>query len=188
MEAAWKERLEESTYRMQLLKAVKQCRDEMLPRAREMADYAAAAFSDSNKSQLTKLERQAITTMAITDIYDYIKLRVGRSGPGEKWRQNDFGHRLLKELEELEATAQAKAKALTSSGSQGREVSAIKRELHLLLAREFIGQMVSNYLFFLAEPGARLHLDAGDGHGHGHSHSNQPHHQPNHSRPRPARR
>lgn len=184
MEAVWKEKLEESAYRMGLAKAVKECRDEMLPRAREMAAYAVQAFSESNKSQLMKLERQAISTMAITDIYDYIKLRVGRSESGKKWRHLDFGRKLLLELEGLEVKAEAKAKELVDLNPLTRDLSAVKREMHLLLAREFIGQMVSNYLYFLVEPKDAPKLDMGEER----SRSNQLHQRHDNSPSRSRRR
>lgn len=103
-----------------------------------LGEKASKIFSE--KAQIKKLENTANFALKVTDIYNYIKRQTGKDTKGKNWRSQEFGSGLLKSLEELE-------------NNDGKDICknldisspAEKMQVNLLLAREFIRQLVVHY-------------------------------------------
>ena len=114
-----------------------------------LGDHAAFALKKAHRSQMTSLENIAESALKITDVYDFIKKQVARY---EYWRkpsqeQKDasqgFGERLKSYLEK---SLLPYIDAVCNSIGIGKGADEyLRREVHLLLIRQFIRQVVVQY-------------------------------------------
>ena len=116
-----------------------------------LGDHAAYALGKARRSQMTSLENIAESTMKSTDVFDFIKKQIARH---DDWRKpfkdhkdanQGFGERLKTYLEKS-----FPPKIDTICHSVGIDNVTDKdqqqrREIYLLLIRQFIRQVVVQY-------------------------------------------
>ncbi|MGB9872718.1 MAG: hypothetical protein ACPLYD_13785, partial [Anaerolineae bacterium] len=94
-----KRTLQEMALRVALDRAVARQSDEYDRRAQEYADRLISTALD--KTQVRGLETLASTTDKVSDITDWLKLRVGRDSKREGWAKDGIGRDLVTTLEGL---------------------------------------------------------------------------------------
>ncbi len=116
-----------------------------------LGDHAAAALKKTHRSQMTSLENIAESTLKVTDVFDYLKKQISRY---EYWRkplrdQKDahegFGERLKTYLETKLPERIVPISTAIGNGNESDEDKQERREVYLLLMRQFIRQMVVQY-------------------------------------------
>lgn len=120
--------------------------DQFYERSRELGTLAWQALSEKKRSQMTGLETLANSTQRVTDIFDYIKLRVARQS---EWRMHNFGPELLTHLE---STLRERRDFICEQSGISNLLAADEYErqrqqqqIYLLLIRTFIAQLVAQY-------------------------------------------
>lgn len=106
--------------------------------AASLGAQATRLFAD--KSQLKKLENTGNSALKITDIYNYIKRQTGKDGKAQNWNKEQFGTSLLQKLQGVERDEGENICTLLAIN-----VPEDRMEVNLMLAREFIRQMVIHY-------------------------------------------
>jgi len=116
-----------------------------------LGDHAAIALKKAHRSQMTSLENIAESTLKTTDVFDYIKKQIARY---EYWRkplreQRDanqgFGERLKNYLETKLPERIVTVSNAVGIGNDTDEDKQERREIYLLLMRQFIRQVVVQY-------------------------------------------
>jgi hypothetical protein len=115
----------------------------------KLGDHAALTLKASHRSQMTSLETIAESTLKTTDVFDYVKKQTARF---PYWRQpaedanEGFGVRLKKYLEgSLAERRDIICDQRLNIGKQTEDEQQERRRIHLLLMRQFIRQMVTQY-------------------------------------------
>jgi hypothetical protein len=97
---------------------------------------------DNISSQVRNLQQAATSATKLADVEDFIKNQMGKgTGAARRWRQDNLGETLLKELGELRKTAHNLAE-----GNSHHEI-----QIRLRLARGWVRSVVSEYLFRKAQ-------------------------------------
>jgi hypothetical protein len=128
-----------------------------------LGDHAALVIGRSRRSQMTGLENIADSALKTSDIFDYIKRQTARfsfwrqSFPNENQSEKDrhapdnmaFGERLIHHLqidlaERRDTICDSKHLNIDKSTDENQH---LRRQIHLLLIRQFIHQMVAQYEF-----------------------------------------
>lgn len=128
----------------------------------KLGNHAAYALRVRHRSQMTNLENIAESAFKTSDIFDYIKKQIARF---PHWRQPDptykdpnegFGERLKEYLEKelLKALARICDSKHLDIGETTDEEKQRRRQIYLLLIRQFIRQMVVQYEYQVS-PGAK---------------------------------
>ena len=116
-----------------------------------LGDHAAVALKRAHRSQMTSLENIAESTFKTTDVFDYIKKQIARY---DYWRkpfrdQRDasegFGERLKNYLETKLSSRIDSVSNAVGIGNDTDEDKQERREVYLLLMRQFIRQVVVQY-------------------------------------------
>jgi len=113
--------------------------------------HAASALKKKHRSQMTSLENIAESTLKTTDVFDYLKKQIARY---DYWRkplreQRDanegFGERLKNYLETKLPERIITVSKAVGIGDATDEDKQERREIYLLLMRQFIRQVVVQY-------------------------------------------
>ncbi len=120
--------------------AVARKSDEYAKRAKEYADRLAGTRLD--KTQVRGLESLACTTDKVSDITDWLKLRVGRDTSRERWAKEGIGRDVLSVLEGLRDDARQIVSTLPKTPSLSADH---ERQLHLRLCREFLKHLAAHF-------------------------------------------
>jgi hypothetical protein len=128
----------------------------------ELGDHAAAALGKKHRSQMTSLENIAESTLKATDVFDYIKKQIARY---DYWRkpfrkQKDatqgnqgFGESLKSYLE-TKLPERVKLVSKAAGIEDGTMENFQERnEVHLMLIRQFIRQVVVEYEYWVNQDG-----------------------------------
>jgi hypothetical protein len=115
-------------------------------RAQEYASRLTGTRLD--KTQVRGLESLACTTDKVSDITDWLKLRVGRDSSRDRWAKEGIGRDLLAELEGLRNDAQKIVAALSRTYSLDADQ---ERQVHLRLCREFLKHLAAHFEYLQAE-------------------------------------
>jgi hypothetical protein len=116
-----------------------------------LGDHAASALKKEHRSQMTSLENIAESTLKTTDVFDYIKKQIARY---EYWRKSlreqkdsneGFGERLKSYLETKLPERIVTISKAVGIGDVTDEDKQERREIYLLLMRQFIRQVVVQY-------------------------------------------
>ena len=130
--------------RMRMLRQVALRADRFYDEAEALGKKAADGLTDERRSQITGLESIANTALKTSDVFDFIKTRTARH---EQWRHDDWGPELLRFV----TRDLKKEREQLCKGVEGLETdSAEGIEVHLMLIREFVGQLAAQYEFTCA--------------------------------------
>ncbi len=108
---------------------------------RDIAISLSEKECEIDKAQVRGLENLANTTGKISEITDWLKIRIGRDTKGKKWRFKGIGQELLTALENLRTDAKQIAKTLSQYASD----ADFERRVHLQLCREFLMHVSAYY-------------------------------------------
>jgi hypothetical protein len=137
---------QEIALRVALSQAIAGKSDEYDRRAQEYASRLTGTKLD--KTQVRGLESLACTTDKVSDITDWLKLRVGRDSGRERWAKDGVGRDLFAELDGLRNDAQKIAAALSRTYSLDADQ---ERQVHLRLCREFLKHLAAHFEYLQAE-------------------------------------
>jgi hypothetical protein len=127
--------------------------DDYYEQAKNLGEIAYRGFGENKKSQIRSLESIANSALVVADILDFIKRQTGRSAADKQWRLEDFGRKLLKDIDEsLRKNAQEIADDITKSITDHQMTDADQRRIHVLLSREFIRHLSAHYLYSMSLP------------------------------------
>jgi len=115
-------------------------------RAQEYASRLTGTRLD--KTQVRGLESLACTTDKVSDITDWLKLRVGRDSGRDRWAKDGVGRDLLSEFDGLRNDAQKIVAALSKTYSLDTDQ---ERQVHLRLCREFLKHLAAHFEYLQAE-------------------------------------
>jgi hypothetical protein len=138
-----KQAVQEVALRVALEHAIARKSDEYDQRVREYADRLTGTKLD--KTQVRGLETLASTTDKVSDITDWLKLRVGRDSGRERWAKESIGRDLVNELEGLRNDAKKIMQGL------GQGEPDLERQVHLRLCREFLKHLAAHFEYLKAE-------------------------------------
>lgn len=137
--------------KMQIIREVNAQAELFYSDAVGLGDHAAIALKKTHRSQLTSLENIVESTLKTSDVFDYIKKQIARN---EDWRkasrdQRDanqgFGERLKTYLEtRLPERITTISNAIGNTDATDEEKQE-RREIYLLLIRQFIRQVVVQF-------------------------------------------
>lgn len=117
----------------------------------DLGDHAAYALKKAHRAQMTSLENIAESTLKTTDVFDYIKKQIARyeywqKSPRERRDANEgFGERLRNYLETKLPERIITVSNAVGIGNDTDEDKQKRREIYLLLMRQFIRQVVVQY-------------------------------------------
>jgi hypothetical protein len=138
-----KQAVQEVALRVALEHAIARKSDEYDQRVREYADRLTGTKLD--KTQVRGLETLASTTDKVSDITDWLKLRVGRDSGRERWAKEGIGRDLVTELEGLRNDAKKIVQELSQRDPD------LERQVHLRLCREFLKHLAAHFEYLKAE-------------------------------------
>lgn len=149
--------------KMQIIREVNNQAESFYRDAVELGDHAAIALTDRHRAQLTGLENIAESAQKTSDVFDYIKKQIARydywrKPLREQQQQQDgnqgFGERLKMYLEtRLPTRIENIFRAIGETGAAGDERDQERREIYLLLMRQFIRQVVVEYEYQASKKG-----------------------------------
>lgn len=127
--------------RMQIIKLVELKADSYYDDAQRLAEAGKKAFSGMGKSQLEKLRAIADCALKVSDVLNYIKNQAARH---KEWRENNFADELLEKVDKkLKKDMKELCSQLTSPSASDLE----KQQIHLMLIREYINQLVTHCFY-----------------------------------------
>jgi hypothetical protein len=135
--------VQEVALRVALERAIARKSDEYDQIARRYADQLVGTKLD--KTQIRGLETLASTTDKVSDITDWLKLRVGRDSGRDRWAKEGIGRDLVNELEGLRNDAKKIVQGL------GQGDPDLERQVHLRLCREFLKHLAAHFEYLKAE-------------------------------------
>jgi hypothetical protein len=144
--------VQEVALRVALERAIARKSDEYDRRAREYADRLTSTKLD--KTQVRGLETLASTTDKVSDITDWLKLRVGRDSKREGWAKDGVGRDLVTELEGLRRDARKIVDELRVGEGIALAYPVdpdLERQVHLRLCREFLKHLAAHFEYLKAE-------------------------------------
>lgn len=131
--------------RVALERAIARASDSYDQRAWEYAGRLTEA-PKLDKTQVRGLEVLASTTDKVSDITDWLKLRVGRDSKCEGWAKEGVGRDLVMTLEGLRNDAQKIIAELRSYATD----PDLERQVHLRLCREFLKHLAAHFEYLKA--------------------------------------
>jgi hypothetical protein len=131
---------QEIAVRVALEQAIAKKSDEYAGQAKGIADQLSRANLDN--TQIRGLETLACTTDKVSDITDWLKLRVGRDSKRERWAREGVGRDLLSMLEGLRSDARQICAALRETYPLDDDQ---ERRLHLRLCREYLKHLAAHF-------------------------------------------
>ena len=144
--------VQEVALRVALERAIARKSDEYDRLAREYADRLTSTKLD--KTQVRGLETLASTTDKVSDITDWLKLRVGRDSKREGWAKDGVGRDLVTELEGLRRDARKIVDELRVGEGIALAYPVdpdLERQVHLRLCREFLKHLAAHFEYLKAE-------------------------------------
>ena len=144
--------VQEVALRVALERAIARKSDEYDRRAREYADRLTSTKLD--KTQVRGLETLASTTDKVSDITDWLKLRVGWDSKREGWAKDGVGRDLVTELEGLRRDARKIVDELRVGEGIALAYPVdpdLERQVHLRLCREFLKHLAAHFEYLKAE-------------------------------------
>jgi hypothetical protein len=148
---------------MQIIREVNIQAEDFYLDAVRLGDHAAHVIGRQRRSQMTGLENVADSALKVSDIFDYIKRQTARSPfwqrsfPTESLPEKErhttdamgFGERLIHHLrtDMLKKLAMICAPERLDIDESTYENQHLRRQIHLLLIRQFVHQMVTQYEF-----------------------------------------
>jgi len=118
-------------------------------RARELGGLAATALGEKHRSQITGLESLANSTLKVSDVFDYLKLRTARH---KEWRESELGQQLLQYLEQDLAQEREQICLRLGLSDEAPEQREQRQEVYRALIRAFVQQLAAHYEYALALP------------------------------------
>jgi hypothetical protein len=144
--------VQEVALRVALERAIARKSDGYDQRARQYADQLVGTKLD--KTQIRGLETLASTTDKVSDITDWLKLRVGRDSKREGWAKEGIGRDLVNELEGLRNDARRIVDELRAGEGTAFAYLVdpdLERQVHLRLCREFLKHLAAHFEYLKAE-------------------------------------
>jgi hypothetical protein len=144
--------VQEVALRVALERAIARKSDEYDQSARRYADQLVGTKLD--KTQIRGLETLASTTNKVSDITDWLKLRVGRDSKREGWAKEGIGRDLVNELEGLRNDARRIVDELRAGEGTAFAYPVdpdLERQVHLRLCREFLKHLAAHFEYLKAE-------------------------------------
>jgi len=135
--------VQEVALRVALERAIARKSDEYDQSARQYAYQLVGTKLD--KTQVRGLETLASTTDKVSDITDWLKLRVGRDSGRERWAKEGIGRDLVNELEGLRNDAKKIVQGLSQVDPD------LERQVHLRLCREFLKHLAAHFEYLKLE-------------------------------------
>jgi len=135
--------VQEVALRVALERAIARKSDEYDQSARQYAYQLVGTKLD--KTQVRGLETLASTTDKVSDITDWLKLRVGRDAGRDHWAKEGIGRDLVTELEGLRNDAKKIVQELSQRDPD------LERQVHLRLCREFLKHLAAHFEYLKAE-------------------------------------
>jgi hypothetical protein len=135
--------VQEVALRVALERAIARKSDEYDQSARRYAGQLVGTKLD--KTQVRGLETLASTTDKVSDITDWLKLRVGRDAGRDRWAKEGIGRDLVTELEGLRNDAKKIVQELSQRDPD------LERQVHLRLCREFLKHLAAHFEYLKAE-------------------------------------
>jgi hypothetical protein len=137
--------------RLAIRRAVAQVSDALFEKAQGPGEKLREAGLDTG--QIRNLENIAYSTDRLSDIYDFLKKQMGRPGKlGKKWRQDGVGQELLDTLTGLRKQARKivegdkETEGVKQKYPRGVDEDT-KRQVHLMLCREYLKHVAAHYLY-----------------------------------------
>lgn len=141
-----KQDVQQIALRVALDRAIARASDGYDRRAQEYAGQLTGTKLD--KTQIRGLETLASTTDKVSDITDWLKLRVGRDSKREGWAKEGVGRDLLTTLEGLRTDAHKIVAKLSKSYTTDPD---LERQVHLRLCREFLKHLAAHFEYLKVE-------------------------------------
>lgn len=132
--------------RVALDRAIARASDGYDRRARDYAGLLTETRLD--KTQVRGMETLASTTDKVSDITDWLKLRVGRDSRRERWAKEGIGRDLVTTLAGLRDDAKKIVNGLPKTYSIDPD---LERQVHLRLCREFLRHLAAHFEYLKAE-------------------------------------
>ncbi len=154
---------------MQIIREVNSQAEDFYLDAVRLGDHAAHVIGRQRRSQMTGLENVADSALKTSDIFDYIKRQTARNPfwqrgfPGENQPEQErhttdamgFGERLIHHLRADMLKKLAIICERLKIDESTYENQHVRRQIHLLLIRQFVHQMVTQYEFRASPATAR---------------------------------
>ncbi|MDZ7360748.1 MAG: hypothetical protein ONB46_08490 [candidate division KSB1 bacterium] len=131
-----REKIEKTTLRVRREQMIARLSDQFTEEAEQFAERLSTTTVDL--TQVRGIENIANSTDKISDITNWLKLRVGRDGKNERWAKAGIGHDLLRKLKSLESDAKRIADELKLAHAIDEDFT---RQVHLRLCREFLSRL-----------------------------------------------
>jgi hypothetical protein len=144
--------VQEVALRVAMERAIARKSDEYDQSARRYADQLVGTKLD--KTQIRGLETLASTTDKVSDITDWLKLRVGRDSGRDRWAKEGIGRDLVNELEGLRNDARRIVDELRAGEGTAFAYPVdpdLERRVHLRLCREFLKHLAAHFEYLKAE-------------------------------------
>lgn len=126
--------------RMQIIKLVELKADSYYDDAQKLAENAKAV-GNMGKSQLEKLRGTAECAHKVSDVLNYIK---NQATLHKQWRENNFADELIEKVEkQLKKDMKELCSQLPSPSASELE----EQQIHLMLIREYINQVVTHCFY-----------------------------------------
>jgi hypothetical protein len=140
--------MSDQAMRMEMLREVSLRADNFYGEAEKLGTIAAKALTDKKRSQISGLQATANSALKTTDVFNYIKLRTARQ---PEWQQGRWGIELL---EYLSRDLRTDRKEICGDLGIQDPNSPEGLEVHLMLIREFVGQLAAQYEYACKFPHA----------------------------------
>lgn len=140
--------------RVALDHAIANMSDEYNRQARKYAEQLIQTALD--KTQVHGLETLAFTTNKVSDVTDWLKLRVGRDEKRNRWAKDGIGRDLLTALEGLREDAHHIVTKIIKDYPSTVEDPDLERQVHLRLIREYLKHLRAHFEYALAEKRWRI--------------------------------
>jgi hypothetical protein len=137
-------RAREIARRVALARAIAEKSDAYTSRAKTQAEILVG-IRNLDKTQVRGLETVAYTTDKVSDVTNWLKLRVGRDEKRDKWAKEGIGRELLKTLEGLRDDAQHTADHIKQAYPLPDEDTDLERQVHLRLIREYLKHLAAHF-------------------------------------------
>jgi hypothetical protein len=144
--------VQEVALRVALERAIARKSDDYDQSARQYAGQLVGTKLD--KTQVHGLETLASTTDKVSDITDWLKLRVGRDSKREGWAKEGIGRDLVSKLEGLRRDAKEivdKLRVGEGTAFAYQVDPDLERQVHLRLCREFLKHLAAHFEYLKAE-------------------------------------
>ena len=116
--------------------------------AQSYADRLAQTGLD--KTQIRGLETLTYTTDKVSDVTDWLKLRVGRDEKRDRWARKGIGRELLATLERLRDDAREIADEVKREHPLPDKDIDLERQVHLRLIREYLKHLAAHFEYVKA--------------------------------------